>query len=73
MCLFPYSPPVESRNMRYGMLNEHAELIGTTKAFDGAILFLPKKITDTVHRLIMYIIVYYYYYYYYTILIVCIL
>ena len=48
-CVFPcYSPPVESRNMRYAMLNQHSDLIGTTKAFDGAVLFLPLRITDTV-------------------------
>ena len=42
-----YSPPVESRNMRYGMLNEHKDLIGSTRAFDGSTLYLPIKITDT--------------------------
>lgn len=30
------------------MLNEHRDLIGPTRAFDGSILFLPIKITDTV-------------------------
>lgn len=38
--------------MRYAMLNHHSDLIGSTKAFDGAILFLPQKITDTVRELI---------------------
>ncbi len=42
------SPPIESRNMRYSMLHQQSDLIGDTKAFDGATLFLPKKITDTV-------------------------
>lgn len=42
------SPPVESRSLRYAMLNEHQNVIGTTKAFDGTTLFLPVKITDTV-------------------------
>lgn len=34
--------------MRYAMLNEHRDLIGPTRAFDGSILYLPKKVTDTV-------------------------
>jgi aubergine-like protein len=42
-----YNPPVESKNMRYAMLNEHKDLIGNTRAFDGSILFLPIKVTDT--------------------------
>ena len=30
------------------MINQQSDLIGDTKAFDGAILFLPHKITETV-------------------------
>ena len=36
--------------MRYGMLNEHKDLIGSTRAFDGSTLYLPIKITDTVRK-----------------------
>ena len=51
------SPPIESRNMRYAMLNQQSDLIGDTKAFDGATLFLPTvsvsltftRNTNTVH------------------------
>lgn len=43
----PLRPVVESKNHRYGLLTEHHELLGRTRAFDGAILFLPKKITDS--------------------------
>ena len=32
--------------MRYGMLNEHKDLIGSTRAFDGSTLYLPIKITN---------------------------
>ncbi|KAI8521140.1 Piwi-like protein 2 [Branchiostoma belcheri] len=39
-----YSPQIDSRNMRYGMLYDHKDVIGDVKAFDGAILFLPKKL-----------------------------
>ena len=44
------SPPIESKNMRYGMVNEHKDLIGPTRAFDGTILFLPIKITEDVRH-----------------------
>lgn len=36
-----FRPAVDSRGMRFKMLNEHKSVIGETKAFDGAILFLP--------------------------------
>ena len=41
-------PSIESKNMRFALLNEHKDLIGNTRAFDGTILFLPRKITDSV-------------------------
>ena len=41
-------PVIESKNMRFQLLNEHRPIIGNTRAFDGVILYLPKKITDTV-------------------------
>lgn len=34
--------------MRFGMLKEHAELIGKTKAFDGATLYLPHRLPKPV-------------------------
>ena len=42
---------MESKNQRYGLLFEHTELLGRTRAFDGAILYLPKKVTD--HKLVL--------------------
>lgn len=38
--------------MRFGMLNEHREIIGKTKAFDGATLFLPHRLPDQVSKII---------------------
>lgn len=32
------------------MVNEHKDLIGPTRAFDGTILFLPIKITEDVRH-----------------------
>jgi len=42
-----FEPVIESKNMRFQLLNEHRPIIGNTRAFDGVILYLPKKITDT--------------------------
>jgi len=41
-----YNPPIESKNMRFGMLNEHRNILGKTKAFDGATLFLPNRLPE---------------------------
>ena len=40
-------PIVESKNHRFGMLSDQHEILGRTRAFDGATLYLPKKITDS--------------------------
>lgn len=39
-----FNPPIESKNMRFGMLKEHTEVIGKAKAFDGSTLFLPHRL-----------------------------
>ena len=39
-----FSPTLDSKNMRFIMLNQHRDFIGATKAFDGALLYLPKKL-----------------------------
>nr|XP_002130577.2 piwi-like protein 2 [Ciona intestinalis] len=39
-----FEPVVDSRNMRFMLLNQHREVIGNTKAFDGTILYLPMKL-----------------------------
>ena len=49
ICFLWYdSPDVESKSMRYHMLNEHRAVIGKTRAFDGAVLFLPKRLDNNV-------------------------
>lgn len=35
---------VESKNHRFGMVADQHELLGRARAFDGATLFLPKKL-----------------------------
>ncbi|XP_064633620.1 piwi-like protein 1 [Lineus longissimus] len=39
-----FHPQVDSRNMRYRLINEQRATIGPVKAFDGCILFLPKQL-----------------------------
>lgn len=43
-----YRPEVESKSMRFKMMTEHKNVIGQSRAFDGAILYLPIKITEKV-------------------------
>lgn len=47
-----YSPQVESRSLRAGLLNEHTTLIGNVRAFDGMILFLPHRLPDDVTEVV---------------------
>ncbi|XP_062446080.1 piwi-like protein 1 [Rhea pennata] len=39
-----YNPQMEARRLRSALLFQHEELIGRTHAFDGTVLFLPKKL-----------------------------
>ncbi|KAG8455995.1 hypothetical protein GDO86_001978 [Hymenochirus boettgeri] len=39
-----YNPQMELKPMRTALLFQHEELIGKTRAFDGSILFLPRRL-----------------------------
>lgn len=40
-----YNPPIESKGLRIALLRNHEEsLIGRVRAFDGMILYLPKRL-----------------------------
>nr|XP_020644546.1 piwi-like protein 1 [Pogona vitticeps]XP_020644547.1 piwi-like protein 1 [Pogona vitticeps]XP_020644548.1 piwi-like protein 1 [Pogona vitticeps] len=43
-----YSPQMEARRLRSALLFQHEDLIGKTHAFDGTILFLPKRLEQKV-------------------------
>ncbi|XP_053125966.1 piwi-like protein 2 isoform X2 [Hemicordylus capensis] len=43
-----FSPNVECKSMRFGMLKEHRSVTGDVTAFDGTILFLPVKLPQSV-------------------------
>ncbi|XP_071428127.1 piwi-like protein 1 [Pithys albifrons albifrons] len=47
-----YNPEMESRRVRSALLFQHEEHIGKTHAFDGSILFLPKKLRNKVTQLL---------------------
>ncbi|XP_050410256.1 piwi-like protein 1 isoform X1 [Patella vulgata] len=43
-----FNPVVESKSMKCGLLYTHSDLLGTVRAFDGGILYLPKKLPEKV-------------------------
>ncbi|KAG9354828.1 hypothetical protein JZ751_001541 [Albula glossodonta] len=42
-----FNPPMESRRLRSALLFQHDETLGTARTFDGAILFLPRRLHNT--------------------------
>lgn len=47
-----YNPPIESKNLKFMLLKQHAEVLGSVRAFDGLILFLPKRLPELETKLI---------------------
>lgn len=43
-----YNPLMEARRLRSALLFQHEDLIGRCHAFDGTILFLPKRLQHKV-------------------------
>ncbi|XP_053319817.1 piwi-like protein 2 [Spea bombifrons] len=43
-----YTPNVECRGMRFGMMKDHRSVTGEVSAFDGSILYLPVKLAQVV-------------------------
>ncbi|XP_014773732.1 piwi-like protein 1 isoform X1 [Octopus bimaculoides] len=41
-----FNPEIDSKSVRYKMLYEHTDVTGKTRAFDGAILYLPIKLPN---------------------------
>lgn len=50
-----FNPPVDSKALRKKLLRDHEELVGKVRAFDGMVLFLPRRLpnpeTDLVSKL----------------------
>ncbi|KAG8441123.1 hypothetical protein GDO86_006753 [Hymenochirus boettgeri] len=43
-----FTPNIECRSMRFGMLKDHRSVTGQVTAFDGSILYLPIKLDQTI-------------------------
>lgn len=43
-----FVPDIDSRPLRNRLLNQHTNVIGTTKNFDGALLYLPRRLSKDV-------------------------
>ncbi|XP_049326525.1 piwi-like protein 2 isoform X1 [Astyanax mexicanus] len=44
-----FTPNVEALSMRFGMMKDHRSTTGEVVAFDGSILYLPKRLDEVVH------------------------
>lgn len=41
-----FRPNVESVSMRFGMMKDHRSTTGDVVAFDGSVLYLPKRLDE---------------------------
>ena len=41
-----YTPEVESTGTKFALVNQHREVLGGSKMFDGMQLFIPKKLPE---------------------------
>lgn len=46
-----FAPAIHAAPVRFKLLNQHRELIGNTKTFDGVTLFLPMKLPEKITKL----------------------
>lgn len=47
-----YSPEVDNKKVRCAMINGQGEVLGKPRAFDGMVLYMPKKLPETVTKLV---------------------
>jgi aubergine-like protein len=47
-----YSPEVDNKKVRVAMINGQKDLLGSPRAFDGMVLFMPKKLPDPVTKVV---------------------
>ncbi|XP_038674833.1 piwi-like protein 4 isoform X1 [Scyliorhinus canicula] len=45
-----FMPDIESKRLRMALLFSHSDLLGSVRAFDGAMLFLPNKLQNKVTK-----------------------
>ena len=46
-----FEPNVDSKNIRFQLLNQHRDKIGAAKTFDGVTLYLPHQFENNVRVL----------------------
>ena len=47
-----YSPEVDNKKVRVAMINGQGELLGKPRAFDGMVLFMPRKLPEPVTKVV---------------------
>lgn len=47
-----YNPEVDNKKVRVAMINGQNELLGKPRAFDGMVLFMPRKLAETVTKVV---------------------
>lgn len=47
-----FEPSIHASSLRHHLLNQHKDIIGNTKTFDGTILYLPIRLPDVVTELV---------------------
>lgn len=47
-----YNPEVDNKKVRVAMINGQNELLGKPRAFDGMVLFMPRKLPETVTKVV---------------------
>ena len=47
-----FNPPVDAKALRKKLLRDHEELVGKVRAFDGMVLFLPRRLPNSETELV---------------------
>ena len=47
-----YSPEIDNKKVRVAMINGQGELLGKPRAFDGMVLFMPRKLPEPVTKVV---------------------
>ena len=45
-----FEPTVDSKDIRFNLVNQHREVFGPAKTFDGVTLYLPSQLPQNVRR-----------------------
>lgn len=48
-----FSPEVDSKKVKFGLVLSQEELLGRVRAFDGMVMFLPRRLPDPVTKIVV--------------------